>query len=228
MELPLSFRKVNLRINTSTDREVKQQVKTNPQDDWCRRLSDDGRVYFFNRRSNASQWHLPNELYKSKDRSASVTVDEDEVELTYSAFPSTAGAMVGVNCVTELVNPEKRHAMEQMSAFVDYLASGSRRFCEVGMYLPEDVFTLLGSQEFADMCDANFDSSDTDGNGVLSLDELIPLMQELAIGRGLKTTQGHCRRLYKILDANGDGDICRDEFLTFVQFLCALSSLEVS
>jgi len=68
-------------------------------DAWSREETDDGRVYYFNRATGASQWHTPNELYTSKcliKRAPSYSKDN------LIKMPGSARAVLRVDCVTEL------------------------------------------------------------------------------------------------------------------------------
>merc|ERR1719424_397981 len=71
------------------------------EDDWQRQQAPDGRTYYFNRNTGASQWHLPNELYTSQRGKA----QPKEVR-----FPTEAAAMLHVNCVTEVLPKISQHS----------------------------------------------------------------------------------------------------------------------
>jgi len=70
------------------------------EDDWTREQTADGRTYFFNRATGASQWHVPNELYQSRclDKSQEDTGADELV-----VMPSEARAVLGVDCLTEVM-----------------------------------------------------------------------------------------------------------------------------
>merc|ERR1719264_352032 len=64
---------------------------------WIREEAADGRVYYFNRATGASQWHLPNELYEPRHFNARArNPAEDPL-----AMPGIAKAVLNVDCVTE-------------------------------------------------------------------------------------------------------------------------------
>mmetsp|Transcript_7324 Transcript_7324/g.20031 ORF Transcript_7324/g.20031 Transcript_7324/m.20031 type:complete len:96 (+) Transcript_7324:76-363(+) len=65
---------------------------------WKRELTEDGRVYFFNRATGTSQWHLPNDLYVSSRDS---TNDSQKAPEMTVVFPTLAKPMLCVDCVTE-------------------------------------------------------------------------------------------------------------------------------
>lgn len=61
--------------------------------EWTRQLTSDGRVYYYNRSTNASQWHLPNDLWrpqcltKSKSACALLTRKINRVEDVFARRP---------------------------------------------------------------------------------------------------------------------------------------------
>lgn len=79
------------------------------ENSWKRELTADGRVYFFDRATGASQWHVPNELYHAKGRLNTPESNRNpfhqEEDLT--AMPATARAVLGVDCVTESPPPTR-------------------------------------------------------------------------------------------------------------------------
>lgn len=79
---------------TAADANLGFSVKENM---WVRQKTADGRVYFFNRATGASQWHVPNELYKTRipvvDRGPH---DEDLIR-----FPAESRSNMNVDCVME-------------------------------------------------------------------------------------------------------------------------------
>lgn len=70
---------------------------------WVRQMTEDNRVYFFNRATGASQWHIPNELYHGRHLVKDLEPDEDLL-----VMPATARAHlgnprgIGVACITEV------------------------------------------------------------------------------------------------------------------------------
>ena len=70
-----------------------------------------------------------------------------------------------------------------------------------------------------------YDAFDTDGNGVLTPDELFPVIEEM-VEVPWAVTMEHCNRFVEIFDENGDGVIGLDEFATFCQFVALISYLE--
>jgi hypothetical protein len=65
---------------------------------WARKLTADGRIYFSNRATGASQWHIPNDFYEPRclGVSGARAAGDDVV-----AMPGTARAVLNVDCMTE-------------------------------------------------------------------------------------------------------------------------------
>jgi len=68
--------------------------------EWTRETTETGKVYFFNKSTGASQWHIPNDVYKSRffnpDKILAYTKKDETVP------PSVAHAMLGVDCMMEV------------------------------------------------------------------------------------------------------------------------------
>eukprot|EP00438_Fugacium_kawagutii_P010696 Skav206946 [mRNA] locus=scaffold1304:39347:64245:+ [translate_table: standard] len=90
------------------------------QDVWTREFAEDGRVYYYNRATGGSQWHLPNHLYTSVGEKGSSDL----------VFPGKARAMLRVDCVTEAASPEM---------FASAMASAGLPLEEIHQANPLDV-----------------------------------------------------------------------------------------
>merc|ERR1719453_1510 len=71
---------------------------------WTRELTDDGRVYNYNRATGSSQWHLPNDMYQSSTVSKSENSQQGPPATV--VWPTHAKATLWVDCVTEVL-PEQ-------------------------------------------------------------------------------------------------------------------------
>ena len=93
--------------------------------------------------------------------------------------------------------------------------------------IPEDVrkSVSLDNEKFVSYAVEKFKSVDLDGNGVLTPDELYPVIEEM-VEVPWAVTMDHCNRFVDIFDDNGDGVIGLDEFATFCQFVALISYLE--
>merc|ERR1719191_1569219 len=76
------------------------------------------------------------------------------------------------------------------------------------------------------MCLEKFDSLDADKNGVLSPDEIYPVILELSSEQPLNITMEHCLRFVGIFDAAGNGVLSRQEFTDFIKFVWFMRWLE--
>lgn len=97
--------------------------------------------------------------------------------------------------------------------------------CSVKMPDPDDaehVSTLLSSRQmFNHTCNDHFKRFDKDENGVLDLNEVIALTDELYASFGLpQPSEGSIRGFFAATDENGDGVLSEREFRKFFeQFL---------
>ena len=92
--------------------------------------------------------------------------------------------------------------------------------------LPEDVLAQVCSEQFAITTTEKFREVDTDGNGVLTPDELFPVIEELLAASPWAITMEHCVQFTDIFDADGNGSISINEFYVFNQFVALLSFIE--
>merc|ERR1719197_2398507 len=68
---------------------------------WTRELTEDGRVYYYNRATGSSQWHLPNDMYQST--TASKSDQSQQGAPATVVWPTHAKATLWVDCVTEVL-----------------------------------------------------------------------------------------------------------------------------
>lgn len=193
---------------------------------WTRQLTEDGRVYYFHSGTGASQWHLPNELYKS--RFLVGPQSEDFSEETQVVFPCEAKAILGVSCVTEVL-PQGQQVGEgqhRVDAMIEMLKQDIRNLEEIAPLLPDWLNALFVDPGFFAECYDKFATLDMDGSGRIEAEELYPVVLELTQEHPLSVTLEHCRRLMDIFDADRNGHLNRDEFVMFVKFLLTISFLE--
>ena len=89
--------------------------------------------------------------------------------------------------------------------------------------LPVEAKDFLLSQEFVDDCIAQFKELDEDGNGVLTAEELYPVLTTLTSDSPWAVSMDHCERFAKIFDTDGNGVLTIDEFVGFCRFLILTS-----
>ena len=92
-------------------------------------------------------------------------------------------------------------------------------------FAPSKAKEFLLSKEFVDDCMRQFRELDGDGNGVLTADELFPIMCSLTNGSPWAITLDHCERFANVFDDDGNGVISIDEFVGFCRFLSLASWL---
>ena len=96
--------------------------------------------------------------------------------------------------------------------------------------LPDHVREYLTSDEFILTAAQQYNALDTDGNGVLTPDELFPVLEEMlgSMDWGVADwiTLDHCERFADVFDDDRNGVITADEFLDFCHFLTLMAYLE--
>merc|ERR1719352_1400981 len=89
---------------------------------------------------------------------------------------------------------------------------------EVMTKLPPEFAEYLDAPEFQLQCYEKFDA--------LAVDELYPVIAELAQTREWVVSDAQCKRFSAIFDEDGNGEISKAEFVTFVQFALAMLHVE--
>lgn len=194
---------------------------------WTRQLTEDGRVYYFHAGTGASQWHLPNELYKSQFFQEP-EMSEDFSDDTVVVFPCEAKAILGVSCVTEIL-PQGQHVGEgqlRIDAMIDMLKNDIKNMDEIMPHLPDWLTSIFNNPSFFAECYDKFALLDQDGSGRIEAEELYPVVLELTQEHPLSVTLDHCKKIMEIFDADKNGHLNRDEFVLFVKFLLTISFLE--
>jgi len=92
--------------------------------------------------------------------------------------------------------------------------------------VPEWLKQTLQDSSMTEMCNKRFAELDADKNGVLTADELLPVIVELCQEHPLDITQDHCEHLLSIFDEDNSGTIEQDEFLEFVRFIIVVTWLQ--
>ena len=92
--------------------------------------------------------------------------------------------------------------------------------------LPPALCEHLDSPEFQLTCYEQFDGLDEDQSGSLTVDELYPVIANLAGAREWAVTDAQCARFAKMFDEDGNGSISKSEFVGFMQFAFAVLHCE--
>ena len=106
------------------------------------------------------------------------------------------------------------------------LAKGKGAMFEVMAKLPPDFAEYLDAPEFRMQCHEKFDALDADLSGALSVDELYPVVAELAQTREWVVSDEQCARVSAMFDEDGNGEISKSEFVSFVRFSLAVLHCE--
>ncbi|CAE8672993.1 unnamed protein product, partial [Polarella glacialis] len=128
---------------------------------WTRELTMDGRVYYYDKATGASQWHIPTELYQSST-DFSKTQDHSQTQAgqgRHQIFPSSARSMLRVDCVTEAAPPG--HAATMSHPTDESPESLIRQdphvvLSNLGRLLPPAMEERLRSQAFEASCLGDF------------------------------------------------------------------------
>ena len=84
--------------------------------------------------------------------------------------------------------------------------------------LPEEFQAFLLSPEFVTQCMTQFDALDTDKNGVLTPDELAPVVSAVANSQPWDVTYAQCQEFAAVFDADGNGTIEKNEFAAKLKY----------
>eukprot|EP00927_Polykrikos_kofoidii_P065110 TRINITY_DN60901_c0_g1_i1.p1 TRINITY_DN60901_c0_g1~~TRINITY_DN60901_c0_g1_i1.p1 ORF type:complete len:1083 (-),score=182.58 TRINITY_DN60901_c0_g1_i1:343-3591(-) len=93
-------------------------------------------------------------------------------------------------------------------------------------FIPDELRELLICDDFAGECTSQFRALDTKGSGVLSPEDLIPLIEQLASAKTQNIRPQQVQRFVSMFDANEDGLISEGEFSTLMQFVIITAYLE--
>merc|ERR1719160_433634 len=85
--------------------------------------------------------------------------------------------------------------------------------------IPADLQELMGSEEFKKKCEERFDMLDEDKNGVLTADELFPVLVDISKESPMSITYEHCIRFMELFDDSKSGNLTRTEFYDFAKFM---------
>jgi Ca2+-binding EF-hand superfamily protein len=139
------------------------------------------------------------------------------------------GASAGQSDFTQ---PEPTDGEEMIHQMLDLMQSDSKQLkqnfgrlsCSPGV--PDFIQHTFRNEGFLSMCLEKFDALDIDKNGVLTPDEVYPVILELSQGQPLDVTIEHCMRFVRMFDAAGNGVLSRDEFTEFIKFVWFMRWLE--
>merc|ERR1712232_173821 len=192
------------------------------EDVWTRELTDDGRIYYFNRATGASQWHLPDQL-------------EDE---GLTVFPTHAKAMLRVDCVTEVhagrdfadtAAPAHKGSTLQGRAAIEALELDPHNADKIFSVVPQDFGDQLRSDGFMHACESSFNAIAEDTNQVFFEDAgvtLLDLFNALKMP-SLMPKNPRINELANLFNTSDAQALSLQDFVAFARFVAAVSYLEL-
>jgi len=139
--------------------------------------------------------------------------------ITRNEFAEFAKTMMVVAFVVQQQQQRKQALVEGMSVdrMIDQIREDRDAVNQLMLQLPPDLAAKFQAASFAAACGQQFDRCDTDGNGILTLDEIYPVILDLSGVSDFSVTLEHCARFAELFDFDGDGVISRSEFAEFAK-----------
>jgi len=200
---------------------------------WMREKTLEGQIYYYNRATGSSQWHLPNELYESRKTKSGQMGEPDLV-----IFPAQARATLGVDCITEAL-PSARSAR---GAAGSAAARGAPSFAAADVdprdldklfsLLPESLADTLSCEDFEAICVQNFsDVAGDEAEAMLSLEDAALLVgavaSEMRSEPAVRLAAERSRALSVKFEAALDTSIINiEEFVAFARYVIGVQYLE--
>jgi len=117
-------------------------------------------------------------------------------------------------------------AASKVDALMQMLRKTRQNLPLILPYLPSDMGEMLESSEFANECQQQFKSLDTQGVGTLHPEALLPILHQLSSAKSTMITPDQCQKFVEFFDANEDGQISLDEFTSLTQFIIVAAHME--
>jgi len=195
---------------------------------WTRESGEDGRVYYFNRATGSSQWHLPNDFYESSVLAPAPPGQKNDGESQGTVvFPTTAKATLRVDCVTEVL-PNSSQDLSPIG-LVEQNPRDADLICE---HLPGKLAEYLKSEKFEEDCFDKFivAASDCEDARRLEIPDLYQTIQELADSAPIAVSMDGdvIEGLARKYDAGGSGTLDAQELMEFSRFAIAMRYLDAT
>lgn len=194
-----------------------------PQDVWTREFTEDGRVYYYNRATGSSQWHLPNHLYQSARVKGQEAPD--------LVFPGKARAMLRVDCVTEAASAEmlaSAMASAGMPPEEIHQANPLDVLDHFEQLLPPKLTRMLSTGSFVESCLADF--QEVSGGKQLPIEDaatmVCTLVNSLRIEPSLALSEERCLRLAQKYDVDALFYVGPQEFLDLLRYVVVVRHSE--
>jgi hypothetical protein len=200
---------------------------------WSRELTEDGRVYYYNRATGNSQWHLPNDKYQSQ--SSIVSREDSQVSAQgIVVWPTHAKATLKVDCVTEVL-PE--HGLDSVGPSVGAVSvtnvigairAEPRSWVKIRGNLPVYLGNFLDGTDFELLCVKGFKAVVTQGELMLhnNFDTVTSIVMLVDADPPLRLTEERFMQLLDDFDPSGTGAVDTQDFVAFMQFAVAVRYLE--
>lgn len=200
---------------------------------WTRELTEDGRVYYYNRATGSSQWHLPNDMYQSSN--ASKTDSQLGVPATV-VWPTHAKATLWVDCVTEVLPEEMLDAGgpsvggPSAANGIAAIQADPRDILSWHSCIPLFLGDYLRSEDFFKTCERMFQAVVSEFKGKLPLpdnyDPVCDIVLAVETEPSLQLSPDRFARLIGTFDPAGNGRLDTQEFVEFMRFTVAVRYLE--
>lgn len=200
----------------------------------------DGQLYYYNRATGTSQWHLPNAMYESqlRRRGQKLPFSSAAPEQCLLVFPSQARAVLGVDCVTEALPSARASARSHGAGSARGLGQNRvdadpRDLPRLIQHLPPALTTALTGSEFEVLCLSSFVDVAGDGDeAILSLDDAVLLVGAIAgelrpEHRPPRLHAERTRQLAQRFEAStGNNSVIPDEFIELTRYILVVQYLE--
>lgn len=197
---------------------------------WTRELTEDGRVYYYNRATGSSQWHLPNDMYQSS--TASKSEQSQQGTQATVVWPTHAKATLWVDCVTEVLPEQMLDAGgpsiggTSAANAITVIHGDPRDIQKICSQLPVFLGDLLKSDEFELTCVRMFKAVESQGS--LPLQDNYDPVCDIVLNSdpSLQLSPDRFAQLIASFDSTGNGSVDTQDFVEFMRFVVAVLYLE--
>jgi len=208
---------------------------------WTRELTEESppRVYYYNRATGSSQWHLPTDMYDTggfTHRSETGRVTEAGAVV----WPTFAKATLRVDCVTEVLEPSQLEpnppsSSSSAAGAVSIIEADPRNLVKIYERVPVFLAELLRSDQFDDMCVQTFKGVAENGelqliDAINPVIELVGKLEHPQIEQPLAVSEDRALRLASRFNKDDShlSTLDLQDFVDFVRFAVAVRFLEVA
>jgi hypothetical protein len=199
---------------------------------WTRELTDDGRVYYYNRATGSSQWHLPNDMYQGSTASKSESSQQGPPATV--VWPTHAKATLWVDCVTEVLPEQMLDAGgppvggTSATNAVAGIKADPRNIQKICSYIPVFLGEYLRSEAFELTCVRMFKALVVQGNLPLpdNYDGVCDIVLSVETEPSLQLSPDRFARLITTFGPSGNGRVDTQDFVEFMRFTVAIRYLD--